>query len=245
MLVIPVIDIRNGIAVHAVAGDRQRYKPLTSQLVKSIEPAGVLQELAAALPFDLCYVADLDAIEGRGLNRCTLAEMSRVGVPMLVDAGAVSGLQVEDLLDLGVSTVVIPSESLCDLDSLSSWTSRFSASQLCASVDVKHGRILTQDPAWLDRSAVDLAEYFSTQGFSQSIVLDLGAVGTGSGVPTLEACRMIRRRCPHLRIFTGGGVHSMECLTEAESVPVDGILVGSALHDGRLRVTELKEKFRS
>lgn len=245
MLVIPVIDIRNGIAVHAVAGDRQWYKPLTSRLVKSIEPARVLEELATSCSFDLCYVADLDAIEGRGLNRCTLAEMSRVGVPLLVDAGAVSGPQAEELLDLGVSTVVIPSESIRQLDSLSSWTSRFSASQLCGSVDLKYGRILTQDPAWLDRSAVDLAEYFSTQGFCQLIVLDLAAVGTGAGVPTLEACRLIKRRCPDLRIITGGGVHSMGCLADAERFPVDGILVGSALHDGRLPVTALKEKFRS
>ena len=39
--VIPVIDILNGIVVHAVRGKRREYQPLQSILCKSVEPLEV------------------------------------------------------------------------------------------------------------------------------------------------------------------------------------------------------------
>ena len=59
--VIPVIDILNGVAVHAIRGERSNYKPLQSSLFKSADPvdvAGVFKTLG----FRELYVADLDAI---------------------------------------------------------------------------------------------------------------------------------------------------------------------------------------
>ncbi len=88
MHIIPVIDIRNGIAVRAVAGDRAFYKPLESRLTTSVEPAEVLKSVHAEFGCRFCYVADLDGIEHRGLNRCTLAEMARTGVALMVDGGS-------------------------------------------------------------------------------------------------------------------------------------------------------------
>ena len=245
MQLIPVIDIRNGIAVHAVAGDRKNYQPLKSQLVTSCEPAIVLKQLASALPFQRCYVADLDAIEGRGLNRCTLAEMARTGVSMMVDAGTVNAEQTEELLDLGVDVVVIPSESLPEVVAVRELTNRFDSDQLCASIDMQQGQLLTRDAAWLHRRPEELACCFDELGFRQMIVLDLAAVGSGHGIPTLETCRMIRHLCPNMQLITGGGVHSVDCLAEAESASIDGVLVSSALHDGRLPLDQLTQKFRS
>jgi hypothetical protein len=69
MQVIPVIDIRGGVAVAAVRGDRARYRPLETPLAPSTaDPVGVALGLRTLFPFRTLYIADLDGIEGRGAD---------------------------------------------------------------------------------------------------------------------------------------------------------------------------------
>lgn len=237
---IPVIDIRHGIAVHAIAGDRSNYRPLRSSIVSGVEPARILLQLAEQLPsLKTCYVADLDAIEGRDVNRCVMAEMVRVGVSLLVDAGSDAPDHVESLLDLGVETVVISSESCSDLEHLALLVRQFGSSQICASIDLKAGMLVTKDPRWRNRSSLDFAGHVVESGFTQAIVLDLIAVGTSCGIPTLSVCKTISNRFQDLDVITGGGVRSWDCFVDAERAGVRGVLVGSALHDGRLAVSHM------
>ena len=44
---------------------------------------------------------------------------------------------------------------------------------------------------------------------------------------------------PHLQIISGGGVHSRTCLVTAQAAGLDGLLIASALHDGRLTPDDL------
>lgn len=235
---IPVIDIRHGIAVHAIAGDRSNYQPLRSSIVSGVEPACILAQLAERfLSLKTCYVADLDAIEGRGVNRCTIAEMVRVGVSLMMDAGCENPEHVESLLDLGVDTVVVSSESCSDLEHLNSLVRQFGCRRICAGIDLKAGRFMTRDPRWVNRSSLDFAEHIVESGLNQAIVLDLIAVGTSRGIPTLALCETIFHRFQDLALITGGGVHSWNCILEAERCGISGVLVGSALHDGRLDIS--------
>lgn len=239
MQIIPVIDIRNGIAVRAVAGDRARYRAIDSLLTNSAEPAEVLQALDVHLQCAVCYVADLDAIERQQPNRCTIAEMVRTGVALIVDAGATTVEQVEAMLDIGVRQVVLASESMHDLRQLDAQVTQFDSGSLIFGVDLKHGELLVRDPVWHGKSPLDLARFVIERGIRQLIVLDLAAVGIGHGVPTLQLCQDIRRITPDIRIISGGGVDSAQCVAEAAQAGLDGLLIASALHDGRLTARDL------
>ena len=240
MQILPVIDIRNGIAVRAVAGDRGRYQPLVTCLTESTEPAEVLKSLQDEFGCDLCYVADLDAIEGRNANRCTLAEMVRTGVRLMVDAGVKSVEDAEQLLELGIAQVVVASESLPEIDRLPEFFPEANDHPpIVFSVDLKHGLLRSADPLWTDRDPLDLVSTVVRHGVRQIIVLDLAAVGTGSGIPTLNLCREIKRRWPDLKVISGGGVRSPACLESARQAGLDGLLIASALHDGRLKAEDL------
>ena len=241
MHIIPVIDIRNGIAVRAVAGERNRYQPIQSGLTESTEPAQVLRALHAAFRCTSCYVADLDAIEQRPCNRCSIAEMARTGVSLIVDAGSSTREQIDDLLDLGVSQVVLSSESMHDLATLDSLLHGIDRSSLIFSIDLKHGQLLARDPAWQKKSPLELADAVLGFGLLQIIVLDLAAVGTGHGVPTLQLCQEIRQLSESVRIISGGGVQSRTCVIEAAQAGLNGLLIASALHDGRLVPQDLAE----
>ena len=239
MQLIPVIDIRNGIAVRAVAGDRGRYRAIESLLTNSAEPPEVLNALEQHFHCAACYVADLDAIERQQLNRCTIAEMVRTGVSLIVDAGAATVEQIEELLQLGVRQVVIASESMRDLSQLGTLVTRLDTASLIFSIDLKHGELLVSDPAWQGNAPLDLVRFVIKQGLRQLIVLDLAAVGTGHGVPTLRLCADIQRISPDIRIISGGGVDSAECVAKAAQAGLDGLLIASALHDGRLTADDL------
>jgi phosphoribosylformimino-5-aminoimidazole carboxamide ribotide isomerase len=69
MLIIPVIDIRGGVAVAARGGDRANYRPLVTPLAASADPLDVAIGYGALFPFPVLYIADLDGIEGRGANQ--------------------------------------------------------------------------------------------------------------------------------------------------------------------------------
>src|SRR3990170_7148177 len=73
--IIPVLDILDGVAVHAVRGRRKEYKHLKSALVASPDPL----EVAVAfknLGFNELYVADLDAITDKKPNITLIKRIS-------------------------------------------------------------------------------------------------------------------------------------------------------------------------
>jgi phosphoribosylformimino-5-aminoimidazole carboxamide ribotide isomerase len=239
MRIIPVIDIRNSIAVRAVAGERGQYRPLATHLTESTEPAEVLKALQNEFGCGVCYVADLDGIEGRPLNRCTLAEMVRTGVHLIVDSGVQSASEAEELLDLGIAQVVVASESLPEMDRLPDFLQTAGHQSIIFSMDLKHGVLRSADPSWKDRVPIDLVRKVVEHGISQIIVLDLAAVGTGSGIPTLDLCCVIKQQWSDLKVISGGGVCSPACLESARQAGLDGLLIASALHDGRLKADDV------
>ena len=239
MQIIPVIDIRNGIAVRAVAGQRSQYRAIESQLTTSAEPAEVLMALNTKLNCTACYVADLDAIERQHLNRCSIAEMARTGVSLIVDAGVKTVEQIEALLEIGVDRVVLSSESINDFSQLKSMIEPFDPASLIFSIDLKNCNLLVSDPCWDGKPPIEMARFVFECGLRQLIALDLAAVGTGRGVPTLELCQQIKSLLPDITIISGGGVASVKCIEEAVQAGLDGLLIASALHDGRLTKEDL------
>jgi len=65
MLIIPVIDLSNGVVVHAVRGKRELYQPITSAICDSYNPESILSAFLELYPFKIIYIADLDAIQGK------------------------------------------------------------------------------------------------------------------------------------------------------------------------------------
>ena len=84
--VIPVIDIRGGIAVHARRGRREEYAPLQP----TADPVAVATALCERAGSPTLYVADLDAIEHAEPNAAVLRALTAVA-DVWLDAGATRG----------------------------------------------------------------------------------------------------------------------------------------------------------
>ena len=229
-MLIPVLDLRGGIVVHAVAGRRDDYRPLKSQLTASTDPLTVLRDLQQATGLDTFYVADLDGIcEGRA-DLETLRRLAATDCWLLIDAGAKT---VEDLARVRLSPRVRPvvaSETFEDLTTLL----RAAPGDVVFSIDLHHGqlRLADRDDRWSGLSPVQLGQELAAAGLKDWIVLDTAAVGLGQGIPTLPLCRVLLEKFPEARLITGGGVRSLECVRRAEEEGVEGVLVATALHRG-------------
>ena len=89
MKIIPVIDILSGQAVSAYRGERDGYQPLQSALCHSAEPADVMRGFLSLYPFTTVYLADLDAILGRGNNNAVVNRLAEAfpSVQLWLDNG--------------------------------------------------------------------------------------------------------------------------------------------------------------
>ena len=241
MRIIPVLDVLNGVTVQAVAGCRDNYRAVRSCLTDSVDPVVVLQHLADICRSGIAYVADLDAILHRKLNHRILTEMSQTDLSLMVDAGIQSCDDVRKLLSFGIEHVVVGLESLPGPEVACELIKAFGADPLILSLDLQSGVPLARNQAWAHSSSFSVLEELIHVGFQRWIILDLAAVGTATGVPTVMLCEKLRRLRPDDEVITGGGIRTVADLDEIQVTGVDGVLIASALHTGAVSVEEISE----
>jgi phosphoribosylformimino-5-aminoimidazole carboxamide ribotide isomerase len=238
MRVIPVIDLKSGVAVHAVRGQRERYRPLRSRLVAGSDPVGITRAVRGELGLDELYVADLDAIAGGTPHRDALAALAREA-RVLVDAGVTDVAAVRPLLELGVERVVIGTESLADPAALGRLRAELPDAPLVLSLDLRGDRVLSRDPDLGQLGAAEALALLSQSGVSEVIVLDLARVGSGEG-PDVALVRELCARFPELELLAGGGVRDLADLHGLAEAGAAGALVATALHQGAIGPGELR-----
>ena len=223
MQIVPVVDLAGGLVVHAKLGDRDAYRPIETCLSATPDPMEVVAGLMRLYPFPTLYVADLDAIVGRGDNFAALARI-RAAFPDLalwIDSGASDAALVAATWEFG--TPVLGSESQrgaalveATPDALLSLDFRGEAFQGPA-------EILARPEAWPERV----------------IVMTLARVGSGAG-PDLDRLAAIRALSGSRRLYAAGGVRDGADLAALRAAGAVGVLVASALHDGRIAASDLQ-----
>ena len=237
MKIIPVMDILNGVVIHAVRGRRSEYQPLKSVLCASAKPLDVALAFKA-LGFGELYVADLDAITGERANFGILKQIAdTTGLKLMVDAGIADFKRAEKLLKSHVSKIVIGTETLPSIGFVGEAVKFFGSERVVVSLDLKGAKVISGFELGKFRNPMSLLREFRGMGVDQIIVLDLARVGSGQGVnmPILkEVLRNFKGK-----VFVGGGVRHIKDLVELENVGVFGVLIATALHSGRISLEEL------
>ncbi len=241
MRVIPVMDLKDGRVVRAVAGERQRYQPVRSVLAGDPRPRTVATAFREA-GFDTVYVADLDAIGGAPPNWLALQTIAACGLDLLLDAG-VDGIGRASQLAFyaqdqpRIAGVVLGLESLPGPRLLAACVQVLGRRRSVFSLDLRRGRPITCWPDWQQASPGHIAAQAIAAGIRRLIVLDLAHVGTAAGPQRLELCRQLRAEHPAVEILAGGGVRHRQDLEHLAAAGCSAALVASALHDGTLAPT--------
>lgn len=214
-----------GEVVRAYAGRRHEYKPLKSMLSASSHPKAVVEGLLALYPFRRIYIADLDAILGRGNHRGVL-EALRQAFPDLefwVDGGFADAVAAKAWQDLDLGRPVLGSESLIALPDRGA---------------LPENSVLSLDfrgEAFLGPVALEQEAYRWTE---EVIVMTLARIGVGAG-PDLVRLAQLQGLNPTCRLYAAGGVRHAADLSTLAEAGAAGVLLASALHDGNLSRAEL------
>ena len=228
MEIVPVIDLKDRVVVRARLGERASYRPIETPLAAGSDAVDVVAGLLSLHPFRTLYVADLDAIQGTGDSSGSIARIA-VQFPKLalwIDNGCADRSAAAALLAKHAHrSLVLGSESRLDTRLLAA---------LC-----KHPRALRsldfrgdafQGPSVLLTDTVLWP--------TRLIVMTLARVGSGAG-PDLERLGEIVARAGERKVYAAGGLRDRKDLAALEAVGAAGILVASALHDGRLSAADL------
>ena len=238
MKVIPVIDVLNGVAVHGVRGERERYQPLKSVLCRSADPLDIALTFES-LGFGSLYLADLDAILGKSANFTVYSQiMTETSLDLMVDAGIADISRAEEVLTTEVTKIVVGSETLESLDFLGQAVKAFGEDRVVVSIDLKKGKILSASEAIASMDAVSFAQELRKIGVNQIILLDLTRVGTEQGINRALLRSVLEKT--GIEVLVGGGIRSLHELEELRKLGVSGALVATILHNGKLKVDELK-----
>jgi phosphoribosylformimino-5-aminoimidazole carboxamide ribotide isomerase len=236
--IIPVIDVLNGIAIHAIRGERKKYQPLRSMLCKSSDPLDIAVTFKA-LGFKSLYLADLDAIGGKSPNLYLYKQIvAKTSLKLIVDAGIADVAKAKKVLETGVAKIIIGTETLGDLDFLNQAVEAFGKNKIIVSMDLKEGKISSLSDAIKSMDVSSFAQKLVDIGISQIILLDLSRVGTEHGTNSVALEKILKKTGPDL--FIGGGVKGIIELEELRQLGVSGALIATVLHNRKLKVDELK-----
>ncbi|HEX4218992.1 MAG TPA: 1-(5-phosphoribosyl)-5-[(5-phosphoribosylamino)methylideneamino] imidazole-4-carboxamide isomerase [Acidimicrobiales bacterium] len=240
----PAIDIRDGGAVRLTQGDFNRQTDYG-------DPVALAKAFAErGAPW--LHVVDLDAARsGLPTNRATvLAIAGAVDIPVETGGGVRSEADVTELLQGGVTRVILGTAILDQPDLVRRSASRFPG-QVAVGLDYRLGPDGRADVAvrgWEEesgRSVVEVLEELDGVPLAAVIVTAIERDGTLRG-PDLEGLISVLG-ATRLPVIASGGVGSAADLAALARVSIDaagevrrlaGAITGKALVDGRMTVEE-------
>jgi HisA/HisF family protein len=229
MDIIPVIDLKDGHVVLARGGARHLYAPIETPLAPTSRPHDVIAGFLSLYPFRKIYIADLDAITGAGGHASIVAALESYfpDLEFWVDTGLATESRATAWLAQNRGALIIGSENLGDLHT---------APRLAA----EPRRILSLDfrgDDFLGPPALATNPEFWPR---RVIVMTLAKVGAGSG-PDFARLDQIHTHAPTRDLYAAGGVRDAEDLRRLEAAGIAGVLVASALHNGKITATDLRD----
>lgn len=231
MDVVPVIDVRHGVAVAAARGERAAYRPLVTPLAAGSDPVAVARGYATLFTFPILYLADLDGIEGRGRNAELPAALAAAlpGASVWVDDGTRAEEAAWRLETTTLATPVIGSESIVGEEDVTALR-RLPRDRYVLSLDFKGAGF--EGP----NAVLEEPQHWP----ATLIVMTLGRVGSGEG-PDLDRIGEIIARAGGRRVYAAGGVRDRADIEALHRAGAAGVLVATALHRGTLKAGDLEE----
>ena len=234
MQVWPAIDLRGGKCVRLVQGDYQR------ETVFSDDPAAMARHWAD-LGAEHLHLVDLDgAREGRPVNLDSVkAILAAVDIPCELGGGIRDQLAIDQLLELGLSRLVIGTSALKQADWFGDMCRAY-PHRLVLGIDARDGRVATD--GWLETSdvaATELARQFAGEPIAAIIYTDISTAGMMAG-PNIEAMAEMQSGV-ELPVIASGGVTTAADVARLARIPMAGCIVGRAIYEGTLSLTDALE----
>jgi len=235
--VIPVIDVLNGVVVHAKKGERATYQAIQSQLTQSSKPLDIVAALLDLYPFQQLYIADLNAIQkldagyANNYNVITTIKKRYPTLELWVDAG-ISNKQEFSLWQALDIRLIIGSENFSQLSHFTSLNIQ------------EKNYILSLD--FMSQGYQGPIELLvNTELWPQDvIVMSLNNVGENRGV-NIDLMRKTKLCAKDFNLIAAGGVRDIGDLILLKEMDVNASLLATALHQKQISTEQLESINRS
>lgn len=236
MLIVPAIDLRAGLCVRLRQGRKHEATVYDGDPVK----------IALSYQSDgarMLHIVDLDGAfsDPNSLNRRVLARIvSAVDIPVQFGGGLRSLEDIEQVVGLGVTRVVVGTLAVESPETLSRALRSFGSESVVVGIDARGGQVMTR--GWEKEesvSATDLAQRVAAAGVERIVYTDVARDGMLSGVNIEQTCTIARES--GLKVTASGGIASLEDIQRLKSVSecgIDSVIVGRALYEGRFTLKE-------
>lgn len=232
MNIIPVIDLKDGLVVVAQQGLRESYQAIKSTLCNSSSIEDIISSYLSIYPFKNIYIADLNAITGKGTNEKLINSVinKNPSIEFWVDSGKTAE-------DLSITTTV-KYRPIMGSESQNSFTKIDSQKN-------SSNPILSLD-------------FFPNQGYKgpielinnpefwpkDIIIMTLDKVGKKSG-PDFEKLKYFKQKAPANNFIAAGGIRHEQDLIDLKKIGIHQALVASALHSGEINHQTIKKLISS
>lgn len=242
MRLYPAIDILGGNAVRLVKGDFDAKK------VYDEDPLSAARGWVEA-GAEYLHVVDLDgAKRGKPVNLKRLGQIaSKAGVPVQYGGGLRSARAVKEALDAGAARVILGTVAMFDPSVLQACLHEHGPERILVGVDVRGGEVVTH--GWLQGTDVSARAAFGAlreRGVCQFVFTNVDHDGMLDGANRKEVAWVAKAVDGGSVIFSGGigKREDLESLADLRRElmldALDGVIVGTALYEGRFTVDEAK-----
>jgi phosphoribosylformimino-5-aminoimidazole carboxamide ribotide isomerase len=221
MKIIPVIDLKDGVVVHAQQGMREQYQPISTNLCQSSDIYQVIEAFLGVYDFDTIYIADLNAITLQGDHACLITDVltSFPNIVFWIDKGYQRFNKFP-----GNHLPVLGSECDKTVLELKAFDNHFILSLDYSVSEALGAKSLFSDPELWPETI---------------IIMTLNRVGSNQG-PDLDKLNEFYRQYPHKNFIAAGGIRNTADLLALKQVGVQQALIASALHSGAISRKDIK-----
>lgn len=237
-MIIPAIDLIDGQVVRLYQGD------YAQQTTFNLSPLAQLQSYQAQ-GARLLHIVDLTGAKDPNKRQTALIKTLVDGLhtQIQVGGGIRSEAQVIELLNLGVSRVVIGSLAVSQPELVQSWFEKYGADAICLALDVNindNGDKIVAVSGWQSgggKTLESLVTQFTPFGLKHALVTDISKDGTLSGANT-SLYQEIARTYPDIQWQASGGIANLDDVAAVRDSGATGIIIGKALLIDAFDVTQ-------
>jgi phosphoribosylformimino-5-aminoimidazole carboxamide ribotide isomerase len=232
MIIFPAIDIRGGKCVRLEQGKADKE---TVYGEDPVERARLWEDKGALF----LHVVDLDgAFGGVRQNRDIIREIvDNVSIPVQLGGGIRKIEDIEDVLELGVSRVILGTSAVEEEGFLEEALEKY-GDRIAVSIDAKNGYVALN--GWTkitDVRANYFAKVLENMGLKTLIYTDISKDGMLQG-PNFEELKALNESV-NINIIASGGVSSTDDVKNLKGLKLYGAIVGKALYTGNIKLEEI------
>ena len=235
MRIIPAIDIIEGKCVRLSQGDyntKKIYNENPLELAKEMEDSGIKH----------LHLVDLDGAKAKHIINHKVLETICNATNLLVDfgGGLKSDTDVRIAFESGANQITAGSIAAQNPDLLEKWIEKYGSFKIILGADSRNRKIATN--GWKkigDLEIIPFVENYLSKGIKYVIPTDINKDGMLAG-PAFELYKELLQ-LQNINLIASGGVSSIEDLINLKSIGCEGAIVGKAIYEGYITLTEIQK----